>query len=84
MIKKSRQKFKYIENKKSFEDEIKSIFHYFGRAIIEANQKDFLEGQSPTLTNSRVKTHEKKCWGPKLGLKLGFLPFSQGCLIGFP
>ena len=27
--KKSRQKFKYLENKKSFEDEIKNIFHHF-------------------------------------------------------
>ena len=29
MIKKSRQKFKYLENKKSFKDEIKNIFHHF-------------------------------------------------------
>ena len=29
MTKKSRQKFKYLENKKSFEDEIKNIFHHF-------------------------------------------------------
>ena len=83
MIKKSRQKFKYLENEKSFQDEIKSIFHHFGRAIIEANQKNFLEGESPTLTNSRGKSHEKKFRGSKLRLKLGFLPFSQGCLIGF-
>ena len=26
---KSRQKFKYLENEKSFEREIKSIFHHF-------------------------------------------------------
>ena len=50
MPKKSRQKFKYRENEKSFEDEIKSIFHYFWRTIIEANKKNlFLEGESPTL-----------------------------------
>ena len=29
MIKKSRQKLKYLENKKSFQGEIKSIFHNF-------------------------------------------------------
>ena len=29
MAKKSTQKFKYIENKESFENEIKSIFLYF-------------------------------------------------------
>ena len=34
----SRQKFKYLENEKSFEDKIKNIFHHFGRAITEANK----------------------------------------------
>ena len=29
MTKKSRQKFKYLENKKRFQGEIKSIFHHF-------------------------------------------------------
>ena len=29
MIKLSRQKFKYLENEKSYESEIKSIFHHF-------------------------------------------------------
>ena len=28
------QKFEYLKNEKSFLDEIKSIFHSFGRAII--------------------------------------------------
>ena len=28
------QKIKYVENKKSFLDEIKSIFHSFWRAIV--------------------------------------------------
>ena len=33
----------------------------------------------------RSKTHEKNFGGgPKLGLKLGFLPFSQVCIISFP
>ena len=39
MPKKSRQKFKYLENEKSFQDEIESIFLHFCRAIIEANKK---------------------------------------------
>ena len=33
MTKNSRQKFKYLENDKSFWGEIKSIFHYFYRAF---------------------------------------------------
>ena len=38
MIKKSRQKFENLEIEKSFYDEIKSIFHPFLKAIIEANK----------------------------------------------
>ena len=49
MPKKSRQKFKYLENEKSFYDEIKTIFHHLWRAIIEANKNIFLEGEGPTL-----------------------------------
>ena len=33
MTKKSRQKFKYLENRKSFWREMKSIFHHFYRAF---------------------------------------------------
>ena len=36
----SRQKFRYLENEKSFQDEIKSIFH-FERTFIEGNKKKF-------------------------------------------
>ena len=55
MPKKSRQKLKYLENEKSFYDEIKSVFHHFCRAIIEANKKNFfLEGGSPTLNKNHV------------------------------
>ena len=50
MTKQSRQKLKYLENDKSFYDEIKSIFHHFVRAFIEVNKGNFLEGESPTLT----------------------------------
>ena len=36
MTEKSKQKFKYLENKKSFQDEIKSIFHHFkGISIVK-------------------------------------------------
>ena len=41
MIKKSRQKFKYLDNEKSFYDELKSIFHHFQSAFIEANKTFF-------------------------------------------
>ena len=34
---KSTQKCKYIENKKSFQDEMKSIFYHFDRTFIEAD-----------------------------------------------
>ena len=43
MTKQARKNFKYL-------DKIKSIFHYFYRAFIEANKAKFLEGESPTLT----------------------------------
>ena len=34
MTKKSRQKFKHLENEKSFEDEINSIFHHFKGLLV--------------------------------------------------
>ena len=50
MIKKSRKKIKHLENEKSFEDGIKTIFHHFERAFVEINKTYFLlEGASPTL-----------------------------------
>ena len=55
MNKKSRQKVKYLENEKSFKDEIKSIFHHFLKAFIEANKAIFLEGESRTLNNKRLE-----------------------------
>ena len=59
MSKNSRQKFKYLENEKSFEDKIKSIFHHFGRAIIEANKKFFgrWEPDFKLLGNVSSKIH---------------------------
>ena len=35
--KKSTQKCKYTENKKSFQDEMKRIFYHFDRTFIEAD-----------------------------------------------
>ena len=49
MTKKSRQKFKYVENEKSFWDEIKNIFHYFWKTSIEANNNFFLKGEGTIL-----------------------------------
>ena len=49
MPKKSRQKLKYLENENNFQDETKSIFHEFRRAIIEANRNSFLECESLTI-----------------------------------
>ena len=39
---KSGQKFKHLWNEASFQHEIKSIFHLFERAFIEANKNNFL------------------------------------------
>ena len=75
MPKNSRQKFKYYENKQSFSDEIKSNFHHFWRAIIEANKKKYviLEGESPNL-NAIVKVRRNSCdqvfWGMTLSKKI--------------
>ena len=34
-------KFKYLEKKISFQDEIKSIFHHFKEAFIETNKTNY-------------------------------------------
>ena len=49
MPKKSKQKFKYLENEKSFQDEIKGIFIIFEGLSLKQIIKRFLEGDSPTL-----------------------------------
>ena len=48
MNKKSRQKFKYFDNEKSFYDEIKSIFYHF--------QINNLDGESPTVNKGCLVT----------------------------
>ena len=47
MTKKSRQNLKYLENKKRFEDETKSISHHFLMAFIEANETIIFERWEP-------------------------------------
>ena len=49
MSKKSLQKRQYLENEKSFEDEIKIIFIIFKGLSIKQITRIFLEGESPTL-----------------------------------
>ena len=55
MTKKSRQKCKYLENEKNFQDEITSIFHHFWRAIIEENKKKiFFWGWEPDFIKKHI------------------------------
>ena len=51
MNKKSRQKIKYLENKKSFLDEIKHIFHHFkGLSLEKIKHYFFGRGESDSKT----------------------------------
>ena len=59
-----------------------TIFSKFGSLVsIEIAYSDSLQ---QFLTCSRGKIHENKLWGPNLGPRLGFLPFSQIWFISFP
>ena len=49
MTKKARLKFQYLENEKSFQDEIKMLIHHFQRAFFEVSKTFFLEGESSTF-----------------------------------
>ena len=44
-----KQKFEYFENKKSFLDEIKNIFHSFWRAIIWWKNKNLMKNSGHKL-----------------------------------
>ena len=62
MTKKSRQKFKYLTNKKGFYNERKNNFHHFKRAFIEANKKTFLKDERKSVISGIVinlNNHEK-------------------------
>ena len=79
MPKKSRQKLKYLENEKSFEDQIKNIFHHFWRAIIEANNKKILGGESPTLI---CRTSHGRCSVRKVFSKISQNSQENTCTRG--
>ena len=49
MTKKSLQKRRYLESEKSFEDEIKSIFHHFKGISARQIAQFFFEGESSTF-----------------------------------
>ena len=49
MAKNSWQKLKYLENRKSFVDEMKSLFILFKGLSLKEITQIFLEGESPTL-----------------------------------
>ena len=67
MIKKSRQKLKYIENEKSFRGEIKSIFTIFKGLSVAKNcirpDSAPLSRRSIILTTSVNKTHNVQVSG---------------------
>ena len=54
MTKKLCQKLKYLENEKSFSDEIKRIFHHRYRPLNEAKNTVYLDGESPILRSKKV------------------------------
>ena len=61
-----------------------SFFQVWSLVFLEIGYDDSLDH---CLSTTRVKASERIFfWGEggKLGLKLGFLPFSQGCIISFP
>ena len=43
------QKFEYLENEKSFLDEIKNIFHSFWRAIIWGKNKNLIKNSGTSF-----------------------------------
>ena len=49
MTKKPREKFKYLENEKSFQVETKRFFIIFKELSWKQRKETFLEGESPTL-----------------------------------
>ena len=61
-----------------------SFFQVWSLVFLEIGYDDSLDH---CLSTTRVKAPERIFFlgkGGKLGLKLGFLPFSQGCIISFP
>ena len=66
MTKVLKQKFKYLENEQSFQDEIKSIFYYHFKGLSSKQNKFFffLEDESSTLnyilTSVEVRSSTEK------------------------
>ena len=54
MTEKSWQKPKYLENEKSFYDEIKTIFHYFERDFNEAKNTNIFERLEPDFNSNQI------------------------------
>ena len=63
--------------------QISFFFNHFKFSLVflEIAYYDSLEHR---VTTSKGKTHGKYFRDPKLGPKLVFLPFYQGCIINFP
>ena len=68
-------------DKNLVQNQVFYFFKFCSLVFPEIAQDDSLEH---SLTTSRGKTHGKNSRGPKLSPKLGFLSFSQGCIISFP
>ena len=64
MTKNSRQKFKYLENEKSFWGEIKSILHHFKRVFIAKNCQTWESTFTKFFDDKgRSVKHGRKIWG---------------------
>ena len=73
MTKMSRQKFQYLQNEKSFHDEMKNIFHHFYRVSIKANKMIFFrrwESEFSIYNHDYTETHFIVYLGPYLGIGL--------------
>ena len=64
-------KFRYLKNKKSFQQEIKSIFHHFHRLLVESDKTKFFQRREPNfklffirgylkMTSLRISTISEK------------------------
>ena len=58
--------------------------HFFKFGSLVLQEIAYYDSMKHCQNTSRGKIHEKSFGGPKLGFKLGFLPFSQSCIISFP
>ena len=64
MNKKPLQKLKCLENEKSFQEEIKSIFHHFCRTFNEANNAIFLGTLESDFNGTILKLDPRKKFNP--------------------